>query len=453
MDHTRRRLLAVTSSLTFPALAGCTGLVGGGSEGDSSTGESSDDGTGGSNAEQTATATETATPTPEPPQDQAFLDRTRAVMDQISWFGSEYERARRRYLLRAKPVQETVATLRERNTLAAADVSELRAKTTALATYVREELAPYFELERRLRNGDNTFVRDFAAAVERGDSQASQDALGRLSVFYNRITAATYIEQHLSAHPIEEPLHGLLQSSSEEKTIFGVSYPPGDNFTTQTFSDEYSDRSDDAVRPHTHTFQTGQRVFDHAHTHGAGHDVTDHTNERPDGLLYTFSQGAVDIMKDTKAWRERLADYEPEYTNVFDAVVAREGRQDYAYVMANRLVTDPSKEAQFGGKPIFLQRFESEERAVSALNTLMETTLGDDGTTTLAGREWRRVYYDYDGANLYANVLQVGEFLLATSVSPEPHTDRTEKDQWPEQLKLSWLGMEVPEGETTETDG
>jgi hypothetical protein len=170
-------------------------------------------------------------------------------------------------------------------------------------------------------------------------------------------------------------------------------------------------------------------------------------------LIYTFSQGAVDIMQDTKAWRERLADYEPAYTNVFDAVVARDGREDYAYVMANKLVTDQSKEAQFGGRPIFLQRFESQERAVSALNTLLETTLGDDGTTTLAGREWQQVYYDYDGANLYANVLQVGEFVLATSVSPEPHTDRTEADQWPEQLKLSWLGMEVSEGETTETDG
>jgi hypothetical protein len=449
MDHTRRRLLAVTSSLALPALAGCTGLVGGGSGSDGDSSGSGDDGGGGggggSTDTATTTATETATATPEP--NREFLERTRAVMDQISWFGTEYERARRRYVLQVKPVQDTIATLRERNTLTEGDVAELRSKTTSLATFVTEELMPYFEIEYRLRNGENSFVRGFATAVERDDSQATQDALSRLSVFYNRITTDAYIEQNLSAHPIEEPLHGLLQSGGEGKAIFGVSYPPGDNFTTQTFSDEYSDRGPDDVRPHAHTFPTGQTVLDHAHKYGANHDIYDHENERPDGLVYAFSQGSVDIMKDTKAWRERLADYQPEYTNVFDAVVAREGREDYAYVMANNLVTGRN-EAQFGGRPIFLQRFESEERAAAALETLLETTLGGDGTTTLAGREWHQVYYDYDGANLYANVLQVGEFLLATSVSPTPHSDRSAEDEWPTQLKLSWLGMEVSGGES-----
>jgi hypothetical protein len=350
-------------------------------------------------------------------------------------------------VLQVKPVQDTIATLRERNTLTEGDVAELRSKTTTLATFVTEELKPYFELEYRLRNGENAFVQGFATAVERDDSQATQDALSRLSVFYNRITTDAYIEQNLSAHPIEEPLHGLLQSGGEGQAIFGVSYPPGDNFTTQTFSDEYSDRGPDDVRPHAHTFPTGQTVLDHAHKYGANHDIYDHENEHPDGIVYAFSQGSVDIMKDTEAWRERLADYQPEYTNVFDAVVAREGREDYAYVMANNLVTG-RKDAQFGGRPIFIQRFESEARAAAALETLLETTLGGDGTTTLAGREWQQVYYDYDGANLYANVLQVGEFLLATGVSPTPHSDRSDDEQWPTQLKLSWLGMEVSGGES-----
>jgi hypothetical protein len=233
--------------------------------------------------------------------------------------------------------------------------------------------------------------------------------------------------------------------------IFGVSYPPGDNFVTQTFSDEFSGRTRDEVRPHEHTFPTGQRVFAHAHTHGTGHTITDHSNERPDGLINAFSEGSVDILKDTKAWRERVADYEPKYTNVFDATVAREGRVDYAYVMANNLVTNTTSEEQFGGKPIFIQRFEDEETAVVARETLLSTTLGKEGTTSLAGREWTTVYYDYDGPNLYANLLQVGEFIIATGVSPKPHRDRSEKQQWPSQLKGSWLGMEVSDGSTEQS--
>jgi hypothetical protein len=118
--------------------------------------------------------------------------------------------------------------------------------------------------------------------------------------------------------------------------------------------------------------------------------------------------------------------------------------------MANKLVTDTSKEEQFGGRPVFLQRYESETAAVAALDTLTGSTIGTNGTTALAGREWTDVFYDYDGPNLYANVLQIGEFLLTTGVSPTPHRNRSEKQQWPEPLKLSWLGMEVPDGETTE---
>lgn len=453
MDLTRRRLLGVTSSLTLPALAGCTGVLGGGSDSSESDGSTTSPGSGGTDdtsTETTATQTETATATPEPQQE--FLLRTRQVMDEIAWFGTEYERARRNFLLRVKPVQETIATLRELNTPTEADATELRSQTTALASYVREELAPHFDLERRLRNGENTFVGDFAAAVESGDRQASQDALSRLAVFYNRVTTDTYLDRNLSAHPIEDPLHSLLQSNAQAKGLFGVSYPPGDNFTTQTFSDDYSNRDADQVRPHAHMFPTGQTVYDHAHTYTSGHDIYDHENERTNGVVYAFSQGAVDLLKDTKAWRERLADYEPAYTNVFEGLVVREGREDHAYVMANTLVTDTTDDTQFAGQPIFLQRFEDEASAAGALNSLSETTLGEDGTTTLAGREWRQVYYDYDGSNLYANVLQVGEFVLAASVSPEPHRQRREKEVWPAQLKNSWLGMEVS-AETTETSG
>ena len=443
MDSSRRRLLVLTSSLTLPALTGCLGF------GDSSDEDSASDDSGGnsgggnddSGGEPTQTpTTETATATPEPPNE--FLERTRTVMDEIAWFGTEYEGTRRRFLLAVKPVQETVARLRELNTMTESDVAELQSKTEALGTFVAEELVPHFEVERRLRNGNNTFVRGFAAAVEQDDTAAQQDALSRLAVFYKRVTAESYIDRNLSVQPIEAPLHEELQSGGGTKMIFGLNYPDGDNFLTQTFSDEYSDRTRESARPHVHTFQTGQQVVAHAHTYSAGHDITDHANERPDGYLYAFSEGSVDILEDTKAWRERLADYEPKYTNVFDAVVAREGRVDHAYVMANTYVTKTDSEKQFGSKPIFVQRFEDEEAAVVAQQTLLSTTLVEEGVTTLAGREWTKVFYDYDGPNLYANLLQVGEFILATGVSPKPHRDRQESDQWPVQLKGSWLGME-----------
>jgi hypothetical protein len=451
MDPSRRRVLVLTSSLTLPALTGCLGFGDSSDEDDNSAGDSGGGGTdGGEESTQTPT-TETATATPEPPNE--FLERTRTVMDEIAWFGTEYERARRRYLLAVKPVRETVERLRELNTLTESDVAELRSKTEALGTFVAEELAPHFEIERRLRNGNNTFVRDFAAAVEQNDTAAQQDALSRLAVFYKRVTSKSYIDQNLSAQPIEAPLHEELQSGGKTKMIFGVSYPQGDNFLTQTFSDEYGDRTRDSARPHVHTFQTGQQVVAHAHTYDAGHSITDHTNERPDGYLYTFSEGSVDILKDTKAWREQVADYEPKYTNVFDAAVAREGRVDYAYVMANTYVTKTDSAEQFGNKPIFVQRFEDEETAVVARQTLLSTTLGEEGTTALAGREWTTVFYDYDGPNLYANLLQVGEFIIVTGVSPKPHRDRQEKDQWPVQLKGSWLGMEVGGDSANEESG
>lgn len=453
MDLTRRRLLLATSSVSFPALAGCTGLTESSNGGDGSNGGGGGSGGGGGNggeetATETGTETETATPEPTDP----FLLRTREIMDQIAWFGSQYQSARRNYLLKLRPVVGTIETLRSRNTLAEADVAELTSKTTALATYVNEELAPYFDLERRLTNGENDLVRNFASAVEQNDTRASQDALSRLAVFYNRAGTESYLNQNLSAHPIEEPLHEMLSSVDVTKVIFGLSYPPGDNFTTQTFSDEIDDedaddndenREKDEVRPHSHTFPSGQTIYAHAHVYDSGHDIYSHENEPPNGRVYAFSDGSIDIMKDTEAWRERLADYEAEYTNIFDAVVIRDGRVDYAYVMANELVTDVEKEEQFEGRPILIQRFQSESAAATAMDTLLETTLGSAGTTTLADREWTKVFYDYDGPNLYGNVYQIGEFVITTSVSQQPHSQRGPKDQWPSQLKSSWLGMET----------
>jgi hypothetical protein len=449
MDVSRRRLLGATSSLALPLLTGCLGL-GDSSGGSGGTTTPTGDSGGGGDAAETATPapTETATATPEPPRE--FLERTRRVMDEIRWFGTEYERARRRYLLQIKPVQETIARQRELNTLTASDVAELQSKTEAFAAFVREQLAPHFDVERRLRNGKNGLVTNFAAAVERDDTAAQQDALGRLAIFYDRVATDTYLERNLSAHPIVAPLHSDLQAGGEGKMLFGVSYPPGDNFATQTFSDEYSDRTQESARPHTHTFPTGQTVYAHAHTYGPGHSIGSHGNEPKGSRLYALSEGSVDILADTKAWREQLDDYEPEYTNVFDATVVRQGRVDHAYVMANSYVTKTDSAAQFGSRPIFVQRFEDEETAVVAYETLLSTTLGREGTTTLAGREWTSVFYDYDGPNLYANLYQVGEFILATGVSPTPHRERGDAEQWPAQLKGSWLGMEVADGTTDE---
>lgn len=454
MDHTRRRMLALTSSLSLPLLAGCTGLMGsddgGDSESEGSGGNSGGNSGSNENPTESPTPTETATPTPEP--ESEFLVRTRNVMDEIQWFGTQYQSARRRYLLKVKPVTETITKLKQVNTLTMADVEELRSKTTDLATYVSSDLAPHFELNAALRRGNNVYVRNFEAAVEQNDTAAQQDTLNRLDVFYTRATNESYLAQNLSAHPIEAPLHSLLMSNADGKALFGVSYPPGDNFTTQTFSDDYSGRGSDEVRPHEHEFPTGQRVYAHAHKHSANHDIFDHDNERPNGLIYAFSDGSVDILKDTQAWRERVGDYEPEYTNVFDATVARQGRVDYAYVMANKYVTGTDSEEQFAGVPIFVQRFESEEAAVAAVDSLYSTTLGEDGTTRMANREWTRVFYDYDGPNLYANLHQVGEFLVATSVSPRPHRERRPEQQWPEPLKLSWLGIEEPATPTPQSD-
>jgi hypothetical protein len=449
-------MLALTSSLSLPLLAGCTGMLGsddggdGGGASGGSGGNSGGNDTGGEGTE-TPTATETPTPTPEP--EPALLVRTREVMDEIRWFATEYQRARRQFLLEVKPIRDAISKLKSVNTLTMGDVENLRSETTALATFVTEKLSPHFEVDAALENGNNVYVRNLEAAVQQDDTAAQENALGRLDIFYSRVTNESYLDANLSAHPIETPLHDLLLSNSGGKAIFGVSYPPGDNFTSQTFSDEYSERGSDEVRPHVHEFPTGQRVYDHAHKYDAGHDIYDHENERPNGLVYAFSDGAVDILKDTQVWRERLADYEPEYTNVFDATVVRQGRVDHAYVVANTLVTDVGSEEQFAGTPIYVQRFEDESVATAALETLFSTTLGEDGTTTLAGREWTRVFYDYDGPNLYANLYQTGEFIIAASVSPTPHRNRGENQQWPEPLKLSWLGMEVEATETSEESG
>ena len=90
----------------------------------------------------------------------------------------------------------------------------------------------------------------------------------------------------------------------------------------------------------------------------------------------------------------------------------------------------------FDSTPLYAEQFPSADAAAAAV----DAGPGVDGTTTFAGREWDRVFYDRAGTTLYAYRVRAGSTVVTVGPSPVAWERRPD---WAAMLGSTWLGVEA----------
>lgn len=429
MSFTRRGVLAAVALAQSNLLGGCFGGGADGTRADSgSTGGSASTATTTPDP-TTETPTSTATATPTPVANAEMAAATANVISEFEWFNTEYNPAITQFRVKANRVLTVLTELAAAENRTESDVATLRAATTELAEFVQSTLVPHFEVDAALRIPDNVYVRDFERGVRRSDREFQDAAISRARSFYRRVTTNEYVSNELSRRPVYGPLYDMLVPSGASDRIVAL-VSEDDDFLTLAHPDLDESTADDGIDQHTHEFPSGHRVFTHAHSHPPSHPVRDHTNEPRLNELYAYGDDGVSLLEDATSYRERLDDFEPALTGLFEPVKSSGRTTGVTLVFG-------TADAGWDSSPVYVEVFGSVDAARAV--TEPTDTIGSDGVTSLAGRQWERVFYDAAGTTIYAYRLRAGSAVITALPSDVPWERRPE---WASGLAGTWLATE-----------
>lgn len=434
MSFTRRGVLAAVALAQSNLLGGCFGGDTNGTRADSGSSGGTDptatatpEPTAG---EPTATATETPTPTPTPVANAGMATATANVLSEFEWFRSEYGPTVTQFRVTVNQVFTILTEIEAAEDRTEADVDSLRAATTDLAEFVQANLTDHFAVDPALRTGNNVYVRNLERGVSRDDREFQNAALSQAKSFYQRVISNEYVSNELSRRPVYGPLYDMLVPSGATDRIVAL-VDEDDGFTTWAHPDLDDSTADDGVDRHTHEFSSGHRVFTHAHEHPTSHPVRDHTNEPPLNELYAYGDDGVAILADGASYRERLDDFEPVLTGLFGPVKS-DDRSTGVTVLVGTIG------AGWDSSPVYVEAFDSVDAAQAATEST-DGPVSSEGVTSLAGRDWERIYYDADGTTIYAYRLRAGSAVITALPSDVPWERRPE---WAAGLSGTWLAAE-----------
>lgn len=434
MSFTRRGVLAAVALAQSNLLGGCFGgdtngtrADSGASGGSTSTATATPEPT---TSDPTATPTETPTATPTPVANADMAAATANVLDEFEWFESEYGSTITQFRVSVNQVFTVLTDIESADTRTESDVESLRAAATDLAEFVQANLTDHFAVDPALRTGNNVYVRDLERGVARDDRGFQNAALSRAKSFYQRVISNDYVSNELSRRPVYGPLYDMLVPSGSTDRIVALVDEDG-GFTTWAHPDLDDSTADDGVDRHTHEFPGGYRVFTHAHEHSTSHPLRDHTNEPPLNELYAYGDDGVALLADGASYRERLDDFQPVLTGLFGPVKSDARRTGVTLMIG-------SIGAGWDVSPVYVEAFDSVDAAQAATDGA-DGPVSSEGITSLAGRDWERVYYDAGGTTIYAYRLRAGSHVVTALPSDVPWERRPE---WAAGLSGTWLAAE-----------
>lgn len=421
----RRRLLALGGTGLVGALSGCS---------DGSDAQTARPGGGGGNGDETATETSTPTATTEPGPElrhPEFADRTARVADGIVWHATRWRRTMSQVRIHANKVIGAVQSMRTADTITENDIADLEGRTTDMAEYLREAVVTHYPVpDEAVLKGNNVLVQQLKIASRRGDTEGQETYLRRLEALYEKYTQSTFFEDVFPNGPIHAKLFGDIAASEGSDAVFGVFHPASGFVEAVTRDTVPDDPSDDGVPQHVHEFPTGHVVVAHAHGHSDAHHLGDHENEPATRKLYAYRNGQFDVLQDTNAEVPNLTDFEPHLIDVFGSVSVPDRREDVVYATVNAPVAD------FVDLPLQIQLFDSAATAAETVDFLLSADVFQEGTATVGGREWRRIYYTQQDTNVYAFLLRTGAYVVTLFPEPVAWDDRVD---WPGPFERTWI--------------
>lgn len=419
----RRRLLALGGAGIAGALSGCSEA----SEPETAPPGGGGNGGGGGGGTETPTPTATTEPGPELRYPE-FADVTDRIVDGIVWHATRWDRTLAEVRIRANRVIGSVQSMRTADTITENDLAELERRTTDTAEYLRENVVPRYPVpDEAVLEGNNVLVQQLKLASNRGDTEGQRRQLRRIGDLYQKYTRSTFFEEVFPNGPIRGELFGDMAAVESGDAVFGV-FHPASGFVAGVTGDVPT--SDEEVPQHVHEFPTGHVVVSHAHGHDDAHHIGNHENEPVTRQLYAYRDGQFDILEDTNPSVPGVEEFEPHLVDVFRSVSVPDRREDVVYATVN----DPSRD--FVDLPLQIQQFDSAATAAETVDFLLSADVFQEGTATVGGREWRRIFYTQQDTNVYAFLLWTGRHVLTLFPEPVVWEDRVD---WPGPFGLTWI--------------
>ena len=261
------------------------------------------------------------------------------------------------------------------------DVRRLDSVTDDAVETAREQLGGHFAMSGLIDSvaSDHiTIVEKFAA---REDHDRVDDELLRLANFFNGLRGRPYVDRNLSRNPVQNRLLDRLHAGSGS-CLFAVHHGPT-NFAT-----------------------------------------------------FAYPGSKLDFFDPVESGRNFAV---PEAA--FDGVATPERRRDVTVVMSYGVppmgdlpgVVDRSN---YERTPIHVQSYDDADAASAAIQALGSSTVRSDGTETLGGRTWHRIYYRHDGDVTYAYLVQAGEYVITVAPGDVAWEERS---GWTGPLSRSWV--------------
>lgn len=326
----------------------------------------------------------TATPTEKRRQNPRLAARTERIYDELRWFATEYDAMLDAYL---GAVDRSVATVERvvaqgeinRNTI---DAIESTIEGSLLSV-IAERVEPHFAVEGYVTDHVDTHLRVTRTFAARGDIDRAQEELARLRAFLDGLGRSTFVGRQLSVNPVRNRLLATLRGPETRPALFEL-YEHRSGFRTYAYGGPSGrlrgDAFDDA------TTSTYDALFAPA--------------------LNAARTGAMSVVV---------------------RPLPGAGQQ-----------SDPLPAGQYPGTGVLVQRFGGSDAAEEAEDGLVgsDGPLAGEGTTRLAGRDGRRVYYRAIGDVQYAFLVRAGRYLVL--VAPG-ETAWNERIDWTDGVARSWL--------------
>jgi hypothetical protein len=345
--------------------------------------------------QDTATETETATATATPAPNRALTERTRNVVEEIAWFGTQYPTAMKRMQRAMATIEKEAKRYHEtKSNVTVPQARTLRRFVEEQVAVVEDALAPHFGLHNRIRKRTESHTGTILRFARRGDTDRVHEELVRLANYANGFKTDLFVEESLPRQPITNILIRYSRAG------------PYDPDAPLLFQVRDVDSGFDAYGYETHPEGSSQ---------------------------YTLYRPAVSAADE----RHVLRAYEP----------IRVSRNRTRETIVSFTQGVPERPRPFGSfapevgldRTVYVQRYSS-DRAARAAATLALGRVGvdefSDQPSVVGDSQWSRVFYQYDGDVLYTYLTRAGPFILTTGAT---RTAWEERVGWGRTHLRTWL--------------
>ena len=314
--------------------------------------------------------------------------------------------------------QQPTDEVTDETPLSESAVADLEAVTAEFVDTFETELEPHFSGAAEEESFAVETLDTIGEFNERGDIAMVVAGLVRLYEHYEALSSATYVDESLSENPIRNRLAEAMES-------------PASVDTTPLFEVDYRKRGGDSHLAFVYDDGVGQA----------------RREELYDSEPLATIDGSADATGGT-----RLQDVVAELD-------VSTGREDRCYVLVNEW-TSPSANYytdELTSQPIFVQRYESETAASDAAAQLLGRSditpaSVDVELGATAPDAWTPIYFPHEGQPWSAALRRSGRHLLVVGVARRPFQQRDEETvggDWTAPLQLAWIwASEVSSGQT-----